>query len=205
MKGIFYDYRESALELKKISTLTVTGMLIAVAVVLRNLSIYITEDIRISFAFIGTMAIAMLFGPSAAMLGAAGIDVIGYFLDGKVARDYNIWLLLVKVAAAAVYGVLLYRRASGKSFPVRVIIARAIGILVFQMILNSCILYDCYTNPHFPIMTKPEWDAFFIWFSPRIVKNLLMLPIECILSAFLLPLIYKAYRRVFVRNAAGND
>lgn len=202
MKDIFSVCRQSSQELKKVSTLTSTGMLIAVSIIIRNLSINITDDLRINFAFIGTMAIAMLFGPMPAMLSATAIDVIGYIMDGFKARDYNIFLLLVKLMAAFVYGLLLYKQETGKSLNIGIIVSRVFGTLVFQMIINSCVLYGFYTNPNFPIMTSSEWDAFFLWISPRVIKNLICLPIECVIGLILLPLIKQAYERVFRRQNA---
>lgn len=202
MKDLISVFKHSSHELKKVSTLTSAGMLIAVSIVIRNFAINITDDLRINFAFIGTMAIAMLFGPAPAMISAAGIDIIGYIMDGFKARDYNILLLIVKMSAALVYGFILYRKESGKKLNIAIIASRSIGTLVFQLIFNSCVLYGCYTNPNFPIMTSPEWDAFFIWITPRIIKNVICLPLECAVGLILLPLIKQAYERVFHREVS---
>ena len=63
MKSFFSMFKESAGEMKNISCLTVTGMMMALSIVLRNLSVYITNDLRITFSFLGIMVIAMLYAP----------------------------------------------------------------------------------------------------------------------------------------------
>ena len=89
MKSFFSLFSDSAGELKKVTTITVTGMLMALSIVLRNLAINISADLRITFAFLGIMAVAMLYGPVVTMIATTGIDVMGYFLDGFKARDYR--------------------------------------------------------------------------------------------------------------------
>ncbi len=201
MKGFISMFPDSAAELKRTETLAVSGMLMALSIVLRNLTINITEDLRISFAFIGVMAIAMLYGPVVSVIANIGVDVVGYILDGYKARDYNFALLAVKIIAALIYGVFLYHRVMGKNLPLmvilRAVIARVIVVLICNLVLNSAVLYYCYVNPHFPFLSGSEWHAFWIWLSPRIIKNALMLPVECLLITILLPAVSEAYKRVF--------
>lgn len=217
MKSFFLSFAESSKELKKVSTITVTGMLIAVSVVLRSfLQIPLNEDLRVTFSFLGVMAVGMLYGPVVCMMSAAGVDIIGYLLDGYKMREYSVPLLLVKLFIAIIYGVALYRRSKGgiklsdklkSKLPSVVteyigaavfgIISRVIAVLLGNIVLNSAVLYKSYTNPNFPFMSGSEWSAFWVWFTPRLTKNLVMLPVECAAILLLLPAIYAAYSQVF--------
>ena len=197
MKSFFSMFKESAGEMKNISCLTVTGMMMALSIVLRNLSVYITNDLRITFSFLGIMVIAMLYGPTVSIIANVGVDIIGYFLDGFKARDYNFGLLAVKIIIAAVYGVCLYKKVTGRSIIAAGAISRTIAVVFGNLILNSAVLYYCYTNPNFPFMSASEWNAFGIWFAPRVIKNAVMLPIEIAMISFLLPAVRMAYQRVF--------
>lgn len=202
MKSFFYLFKDSAGELKNVRTLTVCGVLMALSIVLRNMAINITADLRITFAFLGVMAIAMLFGPVVCMLASIGVDVIGYVLDGYKARDYNFGLLAVKIIIALIYGICLYKKTTGKSIITWGIISRVIVVVVCNLILNSAVLYYCYTNKNFPFMSASEWTAFRIWFTPRLIKNCAMIPIEIVMISVLLPIIRQAYNRVFKKAAA---
>lgn len=216
MKSFFSLFRDSAAELKNVRTLTVTGMLTAIAIVLRaHLALNITQDLRVDFAFLFIMTAAMLYGPVLSVLCAIGTDVIGYILDGYKARDYNFALLTVKILVALIYGIMLYRstfknssaRSDGSGFfamikkdlplILRASAARIIVVFLGNIVLNSAVLYYSYTNPNFPFMSQSEWDAFFLWLSPRFIKNIICLPIEIILIAIVLPAIYSSYRMVF--------
>lgn len=199
MKSFFSLFSSSADELKKITTLTVCGMMMALCIVLRNLAINITADLRITFSFFGIMIIAMLYGPVVCVIANIGVDVLGYFLDGFKARDYNFGLLAVKIFMAIIYGVILYKKSSGKSIIISGIIARIFVVILCNLVLNSCVLYYCYTNRNFPFMSPSEWDAFKVWFTPRLVKNVVMLPIEMAMITFLLPTVKTAYDKVFKR------
>ncbi len=202
MKSFFLMFSQSANEMKKISTLTVCGMMMALSIVLRNLALNITADLRITFSFFGIMVIAMLYGPVVCVIANVGVDVLGYFLDGFKARDYNFGLLAVKILMALIYGIILYNKSTGKSIIISGIIARIIVVILCNLVLNSCVLYYCYTNRNFPFMTVGEWNAFKIWFTPRLVKNVVMLPIEMAMIAFLLPAVKTAYNRVFKKASA---
>lgn len=202
MESFFNLFKDSAQELKKISTLTVCGVLMALSIVMRNMAINITPDLRITFSFFGIMAIAMLYGPVVCVISNIGVDVIGYVLDGYKARDYNLGLLAVKIIIALIYGICLYKKTTGKSIIISGIISRVIVVLLCNLVLNSAVLYYCYTNKNFPFMSASEWTAFRIWFTPRLIKNCVMLPIELVMVSLLLPMISQAYKRIFKKVSA---
>lgn len=201
MKSFFNLFKYSAAEFKNVRTLTVGGVLMALSIVMRNMAINITHDLRITFSFLGIMAIAMLYGPVVCVVSNVGVDIVGYVLDGYKARDYNLGLLAIKIIIALIYGIFLYKKTTGKSIIVTGIISRIIVVVLCNLILNSAVLYYCYTNNNFPFMSASEWTAFRIWFTPRLTKNCVMLPIELAVISVLLPMISEAYRRVFKRRA----
>lgn len=202
MKSFFLLFSDSAKELKKTSTLTVSGLFMALSIVLRNLSINISADLRINFAFLGVVIIAMLYGPVVSVIANVGVDIIGYFLDGFKARDYNFGLLAVKILAGLIYGIFLYKKTTNKSLIINTVVVRVIEVLVCQILLNSAVLYYCYQNKNFPFMSQSEWTAFGFWMLPRLTKNVIMLPVEIALAVFILPIAKKSYIRVFKRKTA---
>lgn len=201
MKSFFCLFSDSASQLKKVSTLTVCGVLMALSIVMRNMAINITADLRITFSFLGIIAIAMLYGPVVCVISNVGVDIIGYVLDGYKARDYNLGLLAVKIIIALIYGICLYKKTTGKSIIISGIISRVLVVVLCNLVLNSAVLYYCYTNKNFPFMSASEWTAFRIWFTPRLIKNCVMLPIELAMISLLLPMISQAYKRIFKKAA----
>ncbi len=201
MKGFFSIFPDSARELKHVRTITISAMFMALSVVLRTVSIPIGQDIRITFAFLGIMVIAMLYGPVVAMIANLGTDIIGYLLDGSKMREYNLALALVVIIDGLIYGLMLYQRYTTKRFQLWASLSRLGVVLIGNLILNSCILYVCYVNPAFPVMTSAEWAGFWTWMAPRLIKNLGEYPIDVILICILMPIIKTAYQRVFHQKA----
>lgn len=202
MKSFFLLFSDSAKELKKISTLTVSGLFIALSIVLRNLTINISADLRINFVFLGVMIVAMLYGPVVSIMANISVDIIGYFLDGFKARDYNFALLMVKILAGLIYGIMLYKKTANKSLIVNTVVSRTVVVVICNLILNSMVLYYCYWNRNFPFMSASEWSAFGAWMIPRITKNAIMLPVDIALSVMILPIAKQSYNRVFGRKIA---
>ena len=101
-----------------------------------------------------------------------------------------------------IYGVILYKKATGKQLITGIVISRVLVVVICQLVLTSSVLYYSYTNRNFPFMSGSEWTAFKIWMTPRLIKNVLMLPIELVMSSIMLPAIRQAYTRVFkIRTA----
>ena len=61
--AFFSKFGRSAMELRSIRCLTVTGVLIALDIVLKMVSIRITADIKITFAYLALATVGMLYGP----------------------------------------------------------------------------------------------------------------------------------------------
>lgn len=199
MKKLAALFADSANELKSPKTLAITGMLMAMSIVIRSLAIPVTADIRITFSFLGIVIIAVLYGPVPSMLAYIGSDIIGYMLDGNKMRDYNLGLLLVVILQGLIYGIMLYRTEKLRC-GVCLVASRTIVVLLCNIILNTCILYACYVNPNFPVMSAGEWNAFWLYLAPRAGKALLQFPFDIVLMLTVVPAAMKAYR--MVRRAA---
>lgn len=187
MTRFFSLFSDSAKELKSIRTITTSGMLMALAVVIRTLAIQITPDIRISFAFLATAIIAMLYGPVVGGLANGAVDVIGFMLDNRTGNGFNPALTLVAALAGVIYGVVLYKRELKVYM---IVIARTLVVLICNITLNSLVVYFTYVNA-----------GFWAWITPRIIKNFTQLPIDIIMLCILLPIVVLAYKRVFGARA----
>ncbi len=198
MKGFFALFSDSAKELKSIRTLTTTGLLMAIAVILRSTAIQITIDVRISFAFLAIAMIGMLFGPAVGGMAGFGVDFIG-FLFNKTGNPYYFPLSLVAIFSGIIYGVFLYKRNVGaKKFVVLACLSRVVVVLVCNLCLNSYLIYTGFINKNFEIFSSDGWNSFFTWLlaSQRITKNIIQLPFDIVLMCILLPIAYFAFKRV---------
>lgn len=193
MKSFFGQFKSSALELKNIRTLTTTGILIAMAMILRVFAIQITPELRITFSFIAIVIVGMLYGPVVCAMSTLTIDILGYLVDSRSMGGYYPPLALVVVIAGMFYGVFLYKKRINV---INITLAKASVNLICNIGLNSYFLYTGFVNKGFNISDTSEWNAFFVWLVPRAIKNLALLPIEIVMLCMILPIASNAYKKV---------
>ena len=162
--------RGSARELRSLRSLTGGSMLAALSVILNQFTIFFSQLLRLSFTFLAIGVSGMLFGP--VLTGALGAvtDVLkylvrndgGFFFPGFTLNEFLRGFL---------YGLFLYRR------PVtfgRVFAAQLSILLTITLLLNPLWLSLMYGQ------------AFWALVSMRLVKNLILLPVESAMLFFLL-------------------
>ncbi len=210
MKSFFSKFTDSAKSLGEIRTITVTGMLLALAVAIRSLGINITADARIVFTCVPISIIAMLFGPVVCGMSTFALDIIGFLIDNKSARGYSIELSLVVILSGIIYGIILYRadirctksdiKGSVMSI-LRIMLARGLVVLICNMMLNSYFIYSLYVNKDFSVFIslgdKNMMNQFMTWFvASRLPKNVTY-PVDIMLLSIVLPSANFAYKSVF--------
>ena len=191
-------FQKSFAEFKNIRALTVTGMFIAVSMIIEKFTINL-EFTKINFAFLAVAVIGMLTGP--AMGFAAGLicDIVGYFANPDGA--FLPVIRLLPGFRGLIYGICLYRKQEHfelfglneqVSLMVRAVIARLIDVGLINLLINT------YLNMHYGFIPK---QAFGAAISARLMKNLLELIADIPLLFLMLPAALMAYRRAF-RNSS---
>lgn len=105
--NFFGKFKRSAQELKSIRCLAVTAVLIALACILKTLTIQPLPTLKIGFAFVAISAIGMLYGPTVAGLSCVATDVIGYLISNQQ-QGFSPLFTLVEVTGGVIYGIFLY-------------------------------------------------------------------------------------------------
>lgn len=193
MKSFFGQFKSSAEELKKVRTITTSGILIAMAMILRIFAIQITPELRITFSFLAITIVAMLYGPVVCAMSTLTIDILGYLVDSRSMGGYYPPLAVVVVISGIFYGMFLYKR---KLNIINLSLAKISVNLICNLCLNSYFIYTGFINKSFSIMDKGDWNAFLIWVVPRGIKNVVLLPIEITMICIILPMANTAYKRV---------
>ena len=190
MKSFFNLFTDSAKSLKDLRTVATAGMLLAMAVAIRSLGIQVTPDLRIVFTCV----------PVVCGMSTFALDLIGFLIDNKTARGYSPELAAVVILSGIIYGIFLYKRTIKPQWSdlVRVALARLCVIVFCNICLNSYFLYTLYINPDFSLFgaTAEMRDAFAVWISPRVIKNLGQFPIDFVLLATVIPAAQAAYTKV---------
>ena len=98
MKRFLAIFSDSAKELTNLRCIVMTGMLIAVHVLLSIfVMIPIGENIKISFSFLALASIGMLFGPIPAAIAGGITDILGFMLANKTGGAYHPGFTLVQI------------------------------------------------------------------------------------------------------------
>lgn len=212
----FGSFKKSAAELKSLRCLSVTALLIALDLVLKFfLNWQITEDLKISFAFVAIAAIGMLYGPTVGALACVVTDVVGYFL--KPTGSFSPLFTLVEVMGGVLYGLFLYGfnpikpdLESPKAFfksilsnlvtSLRVIFAKISVAVVCNLIMTPLFITIQNQLAAGDYTSEVFWTGFITRVSTRLIKNLIEVPVHILILMLALFPIMAAYKAIFKQN-----
>lgn len=169
MKTIVTLFTDSAREFKKVRTLTMCGLLAALAFVIESFSIQIGSYIKIGFSGLPNEIVDFLFGPVVGSFFSAAMDV--FKLIVKPTGPWIPGLTLDAFLAGLIYGVLLYKK------PIRlwrIAVAKLIVAVFINVILATFWLSQVYG------------DGYIVALPDRILKNVIMWPINSLVTYFVL-------------------
>ncbi len=149
-------------EFKRVSSLTGTSMLLALNVIVNQVTtIKLTPFLTVGLSFFTVGICGMLYGPLLAGMSGVIADLIKYML--KPNGPFFIGFTFNEFLAGFIYGLYLYK---SKVTLLRVAAARITVVLVINLFFNPLWLSIMYGK------------AFWVMVSARLVKNALMLPVE---------------------------
>lgn len=150
--------------LKKPKTLTVCAMFMAMSVVLGFYTIQIGDYLKIGFSSLVNESIAYLFGPVIGCFFGAASDIIKYMV--RPTGPFFFGFTLNAMLAGLMNGCILYKKPPriGRIFAAQLIVSLICNILLGTYWLT--LLYG---------------KAFLVLLSPRLIKNLVMVPVNTLL------------------------
>jgi len=171
-------FKESFNELKDLRSLVYIAMLCAMNVVLGMFSIPLGANLKIGLGFIAMAVMGYLFGPVPAGICGFLLDFIKYIIapDGP----YLPWFAITEVLGGLIYGIMLYKRGSVSIW--RCLATRALIDGLLNILLTPVWLEMLYGK------------GYWFYVSARVVKNLILWPIETAVLFVLL----KAVNRIMV-------
>lgn len=161
-------WRAAAGEFKKPRMLIFAALMIALRVALKSLSIPIAADLRINVAFFINAFGAMVFGPVVAIPAAAISDTLGCLLFPT--GPYFFPFVFTEIAGSMIFALFFYRAELTAR---RVILSRFCIDFFVNVALNTPVMWLYYRM----VMGK----NYAIFDLLRVVKNLVMFPIESVL------------------------
>lgn len=162
-------WRKATGEIKRVRSLAGAGVLAALGVVLKSLTISFGQLFRFGFAFLSTALSGFLYGPVVAGFMGAVVDILGFLVNPT--GPYFFGFTLNAFLGGFLYGCWLYRR------PVR--LWRCFGGVLSNMLIVSFLL-----NPLWLHMLYG--DAFVGLVVMRLAPNAIILPVNTLVLYFLL-------------------
>ena len=155
---------------KRTMKLVMCALLLSLAGVVSLVEIMPIQEMKITFTFIFIALCGYLYGPTTGMAFGASADIIGYIINpagGMLFPGFTVTALI----SGFFYGLVLNREYSknGKLPVWRIITAKVLDTVVCNIILNTfccSVLYG---------------DTFVALLPARLIKNLIMLPVEILI------------------------
>lgn len=174
MKSFYDSFLCSSKELKNVRSLVTAGLLITVKLVLDLFTIQITPFLHLSFEFLASATISMLFGPVVGAMCGGLSDIINYLMNPK--GTFFPGFTISAMVLGILYGAVLYKK---KITITRCIIAEVLAVVVVDILLNTFWLSTLYGK------------AFYVLLPARAIKNIAMIPINVGMMYIVLNLIKK--------------
>ncbi len=179
-KTLTNRWSQSLGELKKVRVIATCGIMMALAVALKFVaSIDIGQYVRIGFSGIPNIVVSTLFGPAVGAVFWGALDVIKYILapSGPFFPGFT----LSAVVNGIIYALFLYKKplTLGRAF-----LAEAVSKTVVSLGLNTLWLVLMYQQ------------AFLVIFPARCITNVIMLPIDTIITYVSLQMVLKIWRQI---------
>ncbi|MDR3355919.1 MAG: folate family ECF transporter S component [Spirochaetaceae bacterium] len=167
--------------MSKVKKIVLSGLLLAVLIVLERVIAFETQFLRFSFAYVPLMLSAIMLGPAWSTGIAVLGDVIGMLMFPKSA--FFPGFTLNALLTGLIYGLFLYNTKNDKQFLLRLILGTLTVLIVVHLLLTSLWLSIMYKS------------AFIALLSARVLIAAILLPIEVgtmfFLKKFLDPLVTK--------------
>ncbi|QSB52052.1 folate family ECF transporter S component [Leuconostoc falkenbergense] len=147
-----------------------------------------TNVLQVSFSFVAMSLIAKWYGPLWSMLIAAVLDVVNITIVNP--GVFFIGFTLTAVVSTLIYALAYYRQDHTSLW--RIIVAVGLVLLITNIVMNTAWLVIMYHTAH-------DWPSLVAFATPRIIKNLIMYPIQVAITYFFLnnPVVRRTTKIIF--------
>ena len=167
-------WKVSAKELTSTKMLVLAALLTAMRIAIKMLKIPLAPNLNITFGFVINSVGSMIYGPVMGIITSAVSDTVGAILFPS--GTYFFPYIFEEIAGGLIFALFFYR---AKISTTRVLFARFTVTLVCNIILNPCISYLYY------MMLDPTNITYSIFTPLRLVKNLVMFPVQSLILIIL--------------------
>lgn len=171
-------WREAANQLKDVKMITIAALIVALRIVVKYFRIPIAAGISITFdSYVNSLG-SVVYGPVVAILVGAVSDTLGVLLTGKIG-EYFLPFILTEILSSVIFALFFWRKKISFSSSLR---AKFTINLICNIIMTS--VFEKWRLFVFYGLDRAE--AYNIINGVRIVKNLVMFPLEATLIVMIL-------------------
>lgn len=156
--------KESLSEFRKLKNMVYIAMLCALNVVLSYFSIPLGPELKIGLSFLTMTVIGYLYGPAVGGICGLILDQVKFLVNPS--GDYLLIWSIIEISAGFLYGLILYKKKPSVS---RCFVAKLLVSLLCNILLTPLLLTVLYGGGMAGFITR---------ISARLLKNVLLLPIE---------------------------
>ncbi len=169
----------SAREFKSLHTVILCGLMGALGIILKMFASIPFGPFTITYAWIPNRIIDFMFGPAVGAVYGGVMDIIKFIM--KPTGTFNLGYTAVAVLAGLTFGTILYKKPV--SF-MRIVFAQSLVKIFINAGLSTY------------LMAFERGEAFMALMPVRLVKNLIMIPLDSILLFVVLTALMKVLPRL---------
>lgn len=172
------QFAESGKALKKVKTIVMTALLIALGIILGQFSIQVTPTTKIGISFVATQLTATLFGPVVGGIMGGVSDILKFII--KPTGPFLIGFTISAILGPMIYGIMLYKK---KLTFLRILLSKAVVAVLINLLLG------CFWQYHY-------FGAAFLALIPaKLIQQLIQVPIQSMIFWVVIVALKKA--RIF--------
>lgn len=175
MFQITEQFVNSAKELKKLKTVVITGLLIAIGIVLGQFSIQLSQTTKVGISFIATQLTAMLFGPVVGGIMGGVSDVLKFII--KPTGTFFIGYTINAMLGPIIYGIMLYKKPIGFW---RILVSKTVVAILVNLFLG------CYWNYLY------FGAAYWALIPGKLLQQVIQVPVQSVLFYLVVVALKKA-------------
>lgn len=175
MRKIKQQFTDSYKEFKKLNTLVITALLIAIGIILGQFSVQITETMKIGVSFVATQMTATLFGPVVGGIMGGVADILKFII--KPTGPFLIGYTISAIIGPVIYGIMLYKK------PItlwRILLSKTVVAILVNLLLGTYWSYLYFGA------------AFWASIPAKLIQQVIQVPIQSIIFYMVMKALEKA-------------
>jgi len=177
------DYwKFSARELSSTQILVLAAVITALRIGIKSLKIPVGPNLNITFGFFINAVGSMIYGPVVAIIASAISDTLGaiIFPSGTYFFPY----IFTEISGGVIFALFFYR---AKITNLRIILARFFVTVICNLMIDPTVTYFYYLFY--------SGKSYSIFSLPRIIKNVALFPVQCLLLIIFLNVVIPVTNR----------